>query len=123
MSDGQLVLIFSFVFLFSVLISSVSQIMLKKSADRTYDTKLGEYLNPLVTAAYGMFFCSMLITMYCYKFVDVSAGPIYESAGYIFVAVLGYFFLKERFTTKKVIGMLLILAGIALFSLGGLLPF
>ena len=55
--------------------------------------------------------------------MDVSAGPIYESAGYIFVAVLGYFFLKERFTTKKVIGMLLILAGIALFSLGGLLPF
>ena len=84
---------------------------------------LKEYLNPLVIIAYGMFFCSMLITMYCYRFVDVSAGPILESAGYIFVAVLGAVFLKERFTAKKLIGMLVLLAGIALFSLGGYLPF
>ena len=70
-----------------------------------------------------MFFCSMLITMYCYKFVDVSAGPILESAGYIFVAVLGAIFLREKFTVKKVIGMLVLFCGIALFSLGGYLPF
>ena len=110
-------------FLGSVFISSVSQILLKKSANKTYESTLKEYLNPLVIIAYGMFFCSMLITMYCYRFVDVSAGPILESAGYIFVAVLGAVFLKERFTAKKLIGMLVLLAGIALFSLGGYLPF
>lgn len=104
-------------------ISSVSQILLKKSADKIYDSKIKEYLNPLVLIAYGMFFCSMLITMYCYKFVDVSAGPIFESAGYIFVAVLGFIFLKEKFTVKKVIGMIVLMCGIALFSLGGYLPF
>lgn len=122
MSNGQLTLIFSCVFLGSVFISSVSQILLKKSADKTYDSRLKEYLNPLVIIAYGMFFCSMLITMYCYRYVDVSAGPILESAGYVFVAVLGAIFLKERFTAKKVIGMLVLLSGIALFSLGGMLP-
>ncbi len=116
---NNMAMIFSCVFLGSVLISSASQILLKKSADKTYDNKLKEYLNPLVIAAYAMFFCSMMITMYCYKYVDVSAGPILESAGYVFVAVLGYIFLKEKFTVKKVIGMLLILAGIAIFSLGG----
>ena len=123
MSKEQLVLVFSGVFLGSVFISSLSQILLKKSADKTYDSKIKEYLNPLVIAAYGMFFCSMLITMYCYKFVDVSAGPILESAGYIFVAVLGFIFLKERFTVKKTIGMIVLLCGIALFALGGYLPF
>lgn len=123
MSKEQLVLVFSGVFLGSVFISSLSQILLKKSADKTYDSKIKEYLNPLVIAAYGMFFCSMLITMYCYKFVDVSAGPILESAGYIFVAVLGFIFLKERFTLKKTIGMIVLLCGIALFALGGYLPF
>ncbi len=123
MSSEQLSLIFSFVFVGSVFISSVSQILLKKSANKTYESTLKEYLNPLVIIAYGMFFCSMLITMYCYRFVDVSAGPILESAGYIFVAVLGAVFLKERFTAKKLIGMLVLLAGIALFSLGGYLPF
>ena len=65
----------------------------------------------------------MLITMYCYKFVDVSAGPILESAGYVFVAVLGFIFLKEKFTVKKIAGMAVLIAGIALFSLGGYLPF
>lgn len=109
-------------FLGSVLISSISQIMLKKSADKTYETTLREYLNPLVIIAYAMFFCSMLITMYCYKYVDVSAGPILESAGYIFVAVLGYIFLRERFSLKKIIGMAVIIAGIALFSFGGMIP-
>ena len=122
MSKEMLTAIFSCVFLGSVLISSVSQILLKKSADKTYDSRIREYLNPLVIIAYGMFFCSMLITMYCYRFVDVSAGPILESAGYIFVAVLGAIFLKERFTKKKVIGMLVLFCGIALFSLGGYLP-
>ena len=123
MSSEQLSLIFSCVFVGSVFISSVSQILLKKSANKTYDSTLKEYLNPLVIIAYGMFFCSMLITMYCYRFVDVSAGPILESAGYIFVAVLGAVFLKERVTAKELIGMLVLLAGIALFSLGGYLPF
>ena len=119
MNNDTLVLIFSGVFLCSVLISSISQILLKKSADRTYDSRLKEYLNPLVIIAYGMFFCSMMITMYCYRYVDVSAGPIFESAGYIFVGVLGYIFLKEKFTAKKIIGMLLIMIGIVIFSFGG----
>lgn len=123
MSKEMLTAVFSCVFLGSVLISSVSQILLKKSANKTYDNRLKEYLNPLVIVAYIMFFCSMMITMYCYRFVDVSAGPILESAGYIFVAVLGYIFLKERFTRKKIIGMAVIIAGIALFSFGGMLPF
>lgn len=119
MNSDTMVLIFSGVFLCSVLISSISQILLKKSADKTYDSRLKEYLNPLVIIAYGMFFCSMMITMYCYRYVDVSAGPILESAGYIFVGILGYIFLKEKFTAKKIIGMILILVGILVFSLGG----
>ena len=51
------------VLLFSVFISSVSQILLKKAANRTYETPLKEYLNPLVVGAYGLFFCSVILTM------------------------------------------------------------
>ena len=123
MSKEQATLVFSCVFIASVLISSISQILLKKSANKTYESTIKEYLNPLVITAYGMFFCSMLITMYCYKFVDVSAGPILESAGYVCVAVLGCICLKEKFTVKKIAGMAVLIAGIALFSLGGYLPF
>ena len=123
MSELQLQILFSCIFVLSVLVSSISQIMLKKSADKTYDSRLGEYLNPRVITAYGLFFLSTIITVFAYKYVPLSSGPILDSSGYIFVAVLGYIFLKERFTKKKIIGMILILMGIALFSLGGMLPF
>lgn len=105
------------VLLTSVFISSVSQILLKKAADKTYKTPLQEYLNPRVIIAYGMFFCSVILTMLALKYIPLSMSPILESTGYIFVSVLGYFFLKERFNKRKLLGFALILGGIVLFSL------
>lgn len=105
------------VLLVSVFISSVSQILLKKAADRSYANRLREYMNPLVIGAYGMFFCSVILTMLALKYLPLSMSPILESTGYIFVSVLGYFFLKERFSRRKLLGFALILGGIAVFSL------
>lgn len=105
------------IFVFSVFISSVSQIMLKKSALRHYDSKLTEYLNPLVITAYGIFFISSLITMLAYKYIPLSMGPILESSGYIFVTVLGVFILKEKISKRKFLGMLTIIVGIIVFSI------
>lgn len=105
------------VLLFSVFISSVSQILLKKAANRTYETPLKEYLNPLVVGAYGLFFCSVILTMLALKYVPLSMSPILESTGYIFVSVMGYILLKERFTRRKLCGFALILAGVIIFNL------
>ena len=105
------------VLLFSVFISSVSQILLKKAANRTYETPLKEYLNPLVVSAYGLFFCSVILTMLALKHVPLSMSPILESTGYIFVSVMGYIFLKEKFTRRKLCGFALILAGVIIFNL------
>ena len=103
--------------LVSVFISSVSQILLKKAADRTYENHIREYLNPLVIFSYGMFFCSVILTMLALKYVPLSMSPILESTGYIFVSVMGYFFLKEKFTKRKLAGFALILAGVIVFNL------
>ena len=105
------------VFLSSVFISSVSQILLKKSANQKYDSKIKEYLNPRVMIAYGIFFMSSLITVFAYRFVPLSLGGILESSGYIFVTVLGYFFLHEKVNKKKLIGLAIILAGILVFNI------
>lgn len=105
------------ILLISVFISSASQILLKKAANRVYANPLKEYLNPLVMGAYAMFFGSMILTMLALKYVPLSMSPILESTGYIFVSVLGYFFLKERFSRRKLAGIALILAGIAIFSM------
>lgn len=104
--------IYSAIMLGSVLISSVSQILLKKSAQKEYPSKLREYLNPLVITAYALFFGSTLITMYALKVVPLSLSPILESAGYIFVAVLSLLFLKEKMTKKQLIGTGFIIAGV-----------
>ena len=114
MSD---LVIYSGIMLASVMVSSVSQILLKKSAQKQYPSKLREYLNPMVIFAYGMFFGSTLISMYALKVVPLSMSPILESAGYIFVAVLSFLFLKEKLTRKQLIGMVLIITGIAVYSL------
>lgn len=104
-------------FLCSVFVSSISQIMLKKSANKTYDNALKEYLNPWVIIAYGLFFASTLITVTAYKYVPLSLGPILESSGYFFVTILGMIFLKEKVGKKKAIGLLVILCGIIIFNL------
>ena len=91
--------------------------MLKKSADKQYDNKLKEYLNPWVIISYGLFFGATLCTVIAYKYVPLSLGPILESAGYFFVTILGVLFLKEKVGRKKAIGLLLILTGIIVFNL------
>lgn len=111
-------MVYVFIFLFSVFISAVSQIMLKKSAQKTYETRLKEYLNPLVIFAYAIFFLSSLVTMMAYKVVPLSMGPILEASGYVFVSVLGYIFLKERISKRKLLGMGVIIGGIILFTIG-----
>lgn len=103
--------------LLSVFISSVSQIILKKAADKTYESTLKEYMNPMVIGAYGLFFCSVILTMLALKHVPLSMSPILESTGYIFVSVMGYIFLKERFSRRKLMGFALIFAGIVIFNL------
>ena len=102
--------------LLSVFISSVAQIILK-TADKTYESTLKEYMNPMVIGAYGLFFCSVILTMLALKHVPLSMSPILESTGYIFVSVMGYIFLKERFSRRKLMGFALILAGIVIFNL------
>ena len=60
-------LIYVIIFLASVFVSSVSQIILKKSANKTYENKLQEYMNVPVILAYGLFFGSSLLTVLAYK--------------------------------------------------------
>ena len=104
------------IFLISVLVSSVSQILLKISAGKTYDSKIKEYLNAPVIIAYGLFFLSTVVTVLAYKYVDLSLGPVLEATGYIWVTLLGYLILKEKVSRKKMLGLVVIIVGIIVFN-------
>lgn len=110
-------ILYSFIFVGSVFISSVSQLMLKKSALLNHTSRIKEYLNPLVIPAYAMFLSASFITMLAYRYVPLSLGSILESTGYIFVTVLGMLILKEKISIRKLIGMSVIFIGILVFSL------
>ena len=110
--------IYSVIYVTGVLISAFSQITLKASADRTYKSRIKEYLNPLVITAYAIFFGCTLISMYALKVVPLSMSPVLEGTGYIFVTVLSFLFFKERLTIRQLAGMALVLGGIVIFALG-----
>lgn len=110
-------ILFSLIFVFGVFISSISQIILKKAALKEYPNKIREYLNARVIFAYIIFFGATLCSIWAYKVIPLSLGPILESAGYLFVAVLSWLFLKEKITKKKMLGLSVIIIGIIIYAL------
>ncbi len=110
---------FALILVIGTFVSSVSQVMLKKAAMKEYANVIREYLNPLVIFAYVLFFVSTLASILAYKGIPLSMGPVLEGSAYIFVTVFGVTIFKEKLNTKKVIALLLILAGIVVYSLFG----
>lgn len=104
--------------LLGVFISSISQVMLKKSALITYDSKIKEYLNPLVIVAYILFVGTTFLSIFAYRGIPLSMGPILEATSYIYVTIFGIVFFNEKMSKKKWIALVLIIAGIALYSIG-----
>lgn len=111
------VLIFSGIYILGVFVSSIAQILLKKSANIERESKLKEYLNFKTIFAYGIFFGATLCTLFAYKFIPLTMGTILETTGYIFVTILSYFLLKEKITKKKLMGLLIIIIGVLIFSI------
>lgn len=105
------------IYLVAVLIASVSQILLKKSAQKKYPSPWREYLNRYVLCAYGLLFLSMFLTVFAYRQVDLKTGPVLEAFSYICVAALGVIFLQEKLSRGKKLGLCIIVIGIIVFYL------
>lgn len=103
------------ILIISVVVASFAQILLKKSAAKTYSSAIREYLNVYVICGYGLMFLSMFITIMAYSGLDFTNVPVVESLGYVVVMFLGYLFFKEKITKKKLLGMAVILSGIFVY--------
>lgn len=101
----------------SVFVASVSQILLKKSAAKEHAGFIKEYLNKFVIIGYLMLLASMFITIIAYRELPLKYGAVIESLGYVFVMILSSVFLGEKITKRKIIGNILIIVGIIVFSL------
>ena len=116
---SQTLLLYSGILLVSVFISAVSQVLLKISANRPHESAVKEYANPLVIGAYAIFVISTLLTVYAYKEVPLSLGPVLESTSYLYVTAFGALVFKEKVTPKKLVALALIVAGICVIALLG----
>ena len=93
-------------------LTAVSQLLLKESANREHKNFLAEYLNWRVILAYAIFFGVLLSNTYAYTRVDMKYGSIIDTLAYVFVFLLSVFILHEKISKRKLIGNLLIIAGI-----------
>ncbi len=100
------------IYLITPLIAAASQLMLKKAADDPRFTGLRFYVNPLVIAAYALFFGCMVANVFALRTLDLTVASVLEASGFLYVMVLGALFLKEKITVRKLLGNVLIVAGI-----------
>ena len=97
--------------------SAVSQILLKQSANQKHESTLKEYLNWRVITAYLIFGSVLLVNTYAYTQVDMKYGPVLDTFTYVFVLLFSWLILKEKITKGKLIGNLLIVAGVIIYTM------
>lgn len=97
--------------------STISQIMLKKSANLQHKSWIYEYLNWRVILAYFIFFAVLLVNTFAYTHMDMKYGAVIDGLTYTFVMVMSFLLLKEQFTKAKLLGNLLIVVGVIVYML------
>lgn len=104
---------------FGVFLSAISQVILKKSAMQKHDCIAKEYFNPRVASAYFIFFLTTFMSIYAYKGLPLSMGPVLEATSYIYVTVFGVIVFNEKITKLKIISLVMIILGIIISSIYG----
>jgi multidrug transporter EmrE-like cation transporter len=116
--DSELILYIG-IMLAGVFISSVAQVLLKKAAERRYDSLWQQYINPAVIIAYVIFFCATFMSIYAYKRVPLSMGAILEATGYIYITLFSVKIFHEKINKRKLLALVLIITGITVYSVWG----
>ncbi len=104
--------------LLSGVISACSQMLLKKSSQIERASLIKEYCNFYVICGYGLTFLCMVLMVIAYKGLPLKYGATLEALVYFYVMILSRFLFGERLTVRRIAGNLLIVAGVALFSIG-----
>lgn len=103
--------------LLSVFLSTISQVMLKKSAKKQHDAWWKEYLNSWVISAYALYIVTTLLAILAYRVIPLSMGIILNATGYFYMAFFGVKLFGEKLTRKRMIALLLLVCGIVIYAL------
>lgn len=100
----------------SVFLASISQVFLKKAALRTHKSIVAEYIDPYLIAGYTLFIGCTMLTMLAYRGIPMNFGAILEASGYIYISIFGVTLFREKMSGKKILALVMILAGIVMYS-------
>ena len=109
--------LYIFVMLINVFISSLAQVLLKKSALKQHKNFIRQYLNPYVISGYAILFICTLLKIFAYRELPVSLGPVLEATSYIYVTIFGITIFHEHISKKKLAALALIIAGVIISAL------
>lgn len=115
MNDVQLP--YLLLYLGSVFLAAVSQVLLKKAALRPHRSVIAEYTDWRVLLGYFLFFGCTLLTMLAYRGIPLNLGPVLEATSYLYVTVFGVTIFHEKLNRKKILALALIVCGVLLYSL------
>ena len=102
----------------SVFIATTSQILLKTQANQTGGTGFfKKFLNARVFVSYCLLFLSLALNQIALIYVPVSVLPCITATSFVWIFLFSFLILKEKPSRRKVLGVILILAGIAISRL------
>ena len=101
----------------ATIFSAFSQVLLKQSARREHRSWIYEYLNWRVILAYGIAFTVLMVNTYAYTEVEIKYASIIDAFSYVNVMIFSYLLLKEKFTGLQLVGNLIIITGILVYTL------
>ncbi len=109
---------FYFLLMFlGTLLTAISQVLLKTSSGKTYKSWIYEYLNWRVILSYSLFVVVLAMNTWAFTKVQMKYGTIIDAFSYVFVMILSVALLREKITRGRLIGNLIIIAGILIYTL------
>ncbi|MBQ9165522.1 MAG: EamA family transporter [Oscillospiraceae bacterium] len=101
----------------AVLISSASQVLLKKKANKAPKSFIMKFLNGPVILSYILLFTSMVLNSLALRQMDMTVLPCITATSFLWIMILSAIFLGEKPTRRKVIGVVMILIGVVVSHL------
>lgn len=112
-----------FLLILTVLVATLGQLFLKQGVQSiggvSFDSEIiSEFLkilkSPFVIAGLLAYLCAMGLTLVALSRVELSIFALFTSLSYVVVIIASYFFFNESITIVKILGSMLIMAGVYL---------
>jgi drug/metabolite transporter (DMT)-like permease len=117
---NEMMLIYEIAIIFACILIATAQILFKKFLPN-FELKIASIisvlLSPKIILGLFLYFLALLIYLYSLTKLQLNLAYPLLSFSFIFVTIFSFVFLKEKFTIKRLFGILLIILGVALVNL------